>query len=139
MDESATTISALLQEFGTRLNELEEKQRLLKDRILLIGNNLISTKEEYEKKDFELRKKLSDIDTELKSIKQFNKRVIYEMENFARKEEFTILERQFRMFQPIEFARIKDIKRIVYQELLELQKNPPVNTKKDKDIKNKEN
>ena len=36
-------INALLSEFGTRLNEVEEKQRLIKDRILLIGENLIST------------------------------------------------------------------------------------------------
>ena len=38
-------INSLLAEFGTRLNEIEEKQRLVRDRALLIGENLISTKE----------------------------------------------------------------------------------------------
>jgi hypothetical protein len=45
--------TALLSEFGTRLNEVEEKQRLIKDRILLVGENLISTKERIEKQDLE--------------------------------------------------------------------------------------
>jgi hypothetical protein len=132
MDESVTTISALLQEFGTRLNELEEKQRLLKDRVLLIGNNLIYSKEDFEKKDLEFRKKISDLENEIKSIKQLNKRIIYEMENFARKEEVTILERQFKIFQPIEFVRISDLKKSINQELNNL-------VKENKDIKNKNN
>lgn len=130
MDESVTTISALLQEFGTRLNELEEKQRLLKDRVLLIGNNLIYSKEDFEKKDLEFRKKIGDFDTELKSIKQLNKRIVYEMENLARKEQVTILERQFKIFEPIEFARIEDVRAIVNQELKNIL---------GKDINNKKN
>jgi len=134
MDESVTTISALLQEFGTRLNELEEKQRLLKDRVLLIGNNLIYSKEDFEKKDLEFRKKISELDGELKSIKQLNKRMIYELENFARKEEFSILERQFKMFQPLEFARMDDVKKIVSQEI-----NKTINKEENKSIKNKDN
>ncbi len=132
MDESVTTISALLQEFGTRLNELEEKQRLLKDRVLLIGNNLIYSKEDFEKKDLEFRKKISDLENEIKSIKQLNKRIIYEMENFARKEEVTILERQFKIFQPVEFVRINDLKKALAQELNNL-------VKENKGIKNKDN
>lgn len=122
MDESVTTISALLQEFGTRLNELEEKQRLLKDRLLLIGSNLLSSKEDFDKKDLDFRKRLSDFETEIKSLKQINKRVVNELENFARKEEFGILERQFKIFQPIQFARIEDVRRIVQEELRDLKK-----------------
>jgi len=132
MDESVTTISALLQEFGTRLNELEEKQRLLKDRVLLIGNNLIYSKEDFEKKDLEFRKKISDLENEIRSLKQLNKRIVYEMENFARKEEVSILERQFKIFQPIEFVRINDLKKAMNQELNNL-------VKENKGIKNKDN
>ena len=55
-------VAGLLSEFGTRLNELEEKQRLLKDRTLLIGENLISTKEDFEKDIFDLKKQINNID-----------------------------------------------------------------------------
>ncbi|MFA5258690.1 MAG: hypothetical protein WC979_05135 [Candidatus Pacearchaeota archaeon] len=122
MDESQESISALLSEFGTRLNEVEEKQRLIKDRVLLIGENLVSTKEQYEKELGNFRKQISEITTDLKGIKQLNKRIVNELENYARKTEVEIIERQIRMFQPLEFARIKDIQRIVQKEVDNLKK-----------------
>ena len=109
--------TALLSEFGTRLNEVEEKQRLIKDRLLLIGENLISTKEEVEKQNSEFRREIKQTDFELKTIKQLTKRIINELQNFARKSEVEILERQSKIFGPLEFARYEDIENIVKQEL----------------------
>lgn len=110
-------LNNLLTDLGTRINEVEEKQRLLKDRLLLIGENLISSKEELDKQNFEFKKQLKQIDTDIKDIKQLNKRMVYEIGNFARKSEVEILERQLKMFSPLEFARIKDVKDIVKKEL----------------------
>jgi len=110
-------MAGFFAEIGTRLNEIEEKQRLLKDRVLLIGENLISTKEEIEKQNLEFKKQIKQMDFELKSLKQLNKRIVEEMDNLARKTELEILERQFKMFQPLELARIKDIKDIIKKEL----------------------
>lgn len=128
MDEQFQTqqdpINALLSEFGTRLNETEEKQRLIKDRILLIGENLISTKEDSLKQDSEIKKQIKQINSEVDSLKQLITRIINEMPNFARKIELEILERQMKMFQPLEFARIQDVKKIVQDEIKKLnQKN----------------
>lgn len=122
MDESQESISALLSEFGTRLNEVEEKQRLIKDRVLLIGENLVSTKEQYEKELGNFRKQISEITTDLKGIKQLNKRIVNELENYARITEVEVVERQIRMFQPLEFARIQDVQRIVQKEVNNLKK-----------------
>ena len=110
-------INSLLSEFGTRLNEVEEKQRLIKDRLLLIGENLISTKEEVEKQNSEIKKEISQISSELKTIKQLTRRVINELQNFARKSEVEILERQSKIFEPLEFARYKDIEKLIKQEI----------------------
>lgn len=123
MEEQQEPISALLAEFGTRLNEIEEKQRLVKDRILLIGENLVSTKEDYDKQILEFKRQINELILEVKSIKQLNKRIIGEMDNFARKTELEIIERQIKMFQPLEFARIKDIKKIIQEELAKTKNN----------------
>jgi len=114
--------TALLSEFGTRLNEVEEKQRLIKDRILLIGENLISTKEDIEKQNSEVKKEISQMGSELKTIKQLTKRIINELQNFARKSEVEILERQSKIFEPLEFARYKDIEKLVKQEIKKQKK-----------------
>ena len=41
-------ITPLLSEFNTKLRDIEEKQRLLKERVLLIGQNLVESKETIE-------------------------------------------------------------------------------------------
>ena len=109
--------NAFLTEIGTRLNEIEEKQRLIKDRILLVGENLISTKEEQNTENFQLKEKLKQQEQQIKELIQINKRIVYEFENIAKKSELQILQKQFKMFEPLEIARIKDVKKIVQEEL----------------------
>ena len=109
--------NALLTEFSTRLNEIEEKQRLIKDRVLLIGENLISTKEELDKETSEFKNQIKQIDFELKSLKQLVERITNELGNFARKSELEILDRQIKMFKPLKPVRAEDVKRIVREEM----------------------
>jgi len=109
--------TALLSEFGTRLTEIEEKQRLIKDRLLLIGENLISTKEDIEKQNLEFKKQIKQNEFEIKTLKQLTKRIVDELSNFSRKPELEILQRQFKIFEPLKLARIQDIQAIVKEEL----------------------
>ncbi len=120
-EQQQDPISALLSEFGTRLSEIEEKQRLIKDRILLIGENLISTKEEYNKEISDFKKQINQINFDLKTLKQTTRRIIEELENFARKTELEILERQMIMFQPLKFATISDVEKIVREKIKEMK------------------
>lgn len=121
--------SSLLAEFGTRLNELEEKQRLLRDRALLIGENLIAIKENSEKENWELKKQINQVNIEIKNLKQLVNRIVNEFSDLARKSELEILERQAKMFQPLELARIKDIESIIEKKL----KNMKIDLRKIED------
>ena len=123
-------LNALLAEFNTRLNELEEKQRLIKDRTLLIGENLISTKEEFSKQSSDTNNQLKQIRYELDSLKKIITRILEETDEFARKSELEILQRQAKIFQPLEFARIQDVEKIVEEKINKLNRS--------KDIKNKD-
>ncbi len=116
-NQTIDPVSSLLAEFEIRLNEVEEKQRLLRDRSLLIGDNLISTKKENDKEIFEIKKELNKINSEIKDIKQIVKRIVNEIGNLSRRSELEIIKKQYEMFTPLEFARIKDVKRIIREEL----------------------
>ena len=111
------SISSLLSEFATRLNEVEEKQRLLRDRTMLIGENMIDMRADQEKEEFEIKKKINDLDFEIKSIKQTMQKIINELSNFARKSELEIIKRQWEIFQPLQLARIKDVEEIIDAKL----------------------
>lgn len=119
---SINPVNALLAEFGTRLNEVEEKHRLIRDRALLIGENLISIKEDLEKQNIEIKKQINEINKEVKELKKLVNRIINEAPNFARKAELDTLQNQAKIFQPLEFARIKDVEQMINKKLKELKK-----------------
>ena len=108
-EEQIDPINSLLVEFGTKLNEIEEKQRLVRDRALLIGENLISTKEDFDNESFKLKNQINKMSYEIKTLKQLVHRIVNEIPNLARKSELEILENQSKIFQPLELARIKDV------------------------------
>lgn len=88
-------------ETSSKIRDLEEKQRVLKDRLLLIGQNLIETKEKTTEDLLEIKKDLEIIKQTMERVKAFLETVSGEFSKFARKEDLEILSKQARMFQPL--------------------------------------
>lgn len=96
---------------NSKIRDIEEKQNLLKDRLLLIGQNLIETKEEHGDKITELKKDVETIKDEIEKMKSFLETISDEMSKFARKSDVDILAKQAKMFQPLDFVRKSELKR----------------------------
>ena len=99
--EPEADVTSLLSEFNTKLRDIEERQKLIKDRVLLIGENLVSGKEESIKEISELKVKTENLEKEMERLKETISSLIEEVQNFARKSEVEILKRQFKMFEPL--------------------------------------
>jgi hypothetical protein len=117
IQKGGENFNSYLNDLGIKISELEEKERLLKDRLLLVGNNLISTKEDNQKQFLEFKKQFKDFEIELKELKQLNQRILSEMGNFARKNELEIVKRQMKMFEPLEYVRLSDLDNILKEGL----------------------
>ena len=100
-----------LSNFNVRFRDLEEKNKLLKDRLLLIGQNLIETKEKTAEDILEIKRELEVIKKNMERLVSFLETASEEFSKFARKEDLEILSRQARMFQPL-FSRKKDLKKL---------------------------
>lgn len=100
MDENYPEQTQYFSDINTRLRDVEEKQRLLKDRTLLIGQNLIDEKGSTFEEIQEMKKSLLVLKEENLRMKSFIQRMADQMSELARKEEFMILQRQFDMFKP---------------------------------------
>jgi seryl-tRNA synthetase len=122
VEEQAQDFSALFTEFNTILRDLEEKQDILKDRTLLIGRNLIQTKEESEGKFSEIRKDIESLRQDINSIKTAMETVSSQIQNFARKDELATLYRHAKIFDPLKFATIEDVEKIIKQKLVDTKK-----------------
>ena len=86
-------------DINTRLRDIEEKQRLLKDRILLISQTLIDEKDKTFEDSREIKKAVMNLQHENSQLKSFVKRLSELTEKTARKEELMILQRQFDLFR----------------------------------------
>jgi len=99
-----------LSNFSTKLRDLEEKQRMVKDRLMLIGQNLVETKEKTSSDILEIKKDIEIIKAAVERLVAFLETASDEFSKFARKEDLEILSKQAKMFQPLEFITKKDLK-----------------------------
>ncbi len=98
---------------GASTRELEEKIRVLRDRVILFGKNLVETKKELREEIIELRKDLETMKEDIKKLVRFLETASAEFSKFARKEEVETLIKQAKMFQPLEFVRRDELKELL--------------------------
>src|SRR3972149_3002022 len=109
MVEIQSSGGPFLSDISVRFRDLEERNKMLKDRLLLIGQNLIETKEKTSSDILEIKQELEVIKKNMERLVSFLETASTEFLKFARKEDFEILSKQAKMFQPLEFVRKKDL------------------------------
>ncbi len=108
VEEQANYATQSFSETNSKMKDLEEKQRILRDRLLLIGQNLIESKEETNQKILEIKKDIDIIKQNIERTTSFLETASSEFSKFARKEDLEILSKQAKMFQPLKFVRKKE-------------------------------
>lgn len=92
-------------EINTKIRDLEEKQRILKDRLLLIGQNLIEIKEKNTQDILEIKKDIQVIKQNMERMTSFLETISGEFSKFAKKEDLEILSKQAKMFKPLKLIK----------------------------------
>ena len=112
MDESETT-APFLSEINTRLRDIEEKNKLVRERVLLLGKNLLSTKSELENEVTQISSDNREIKNEIEKLKKISFALANEISKFAKRDEMYIIEKMLKDFQPLEFMRRKDVEELI--------------------------
>lgn len=81
-------------DLSSKVRDLEEKIRLLKDRVILVGQTLIDERERTVKDNAEMKKMLIKTNEENARIKEILERITEQLNNVSRKEELLIIQRQ---------------------------------------------
>jgi hypothetical protein len=95
-----------------KIISIEEKQRIQKDQILLLGQNLIEVKEKTNAKIMEIKKDIELLKQNVERMSSFLESISGEFSKFAKKEDLEILTKQAKMFQPLDFVRKKDLENL---------------------------
>ncbi len=83
-----------------RVRDIEERQRLLKERVILIGENVIADREDTLEQIQLLKKIVMEMKEEQIRMKEFLQRLALQSAELARKEELMIVQRQLNMLTP---------------------------------------
>jgi len=106
-------------DFGVinKLSDIEEKQKILKERATAFGESFVKNKDETGQELMRIKNDLKSIKFEIEKIKGVVDHLLEDSGNFARKEELNSLQRVFKIFEPLKFLGEEDVKRIVKEEL----------------------
>ncbi len=107
-EETNPYAGQVLGETNARIRNLEEKQRILKERLLLIGQNLIEMKERTNEKTLEIKKDIEILKQNMERMVSFLESASTEFSKFAKKEDLEILYKQAKMFKPLKFTTRED-------------------------------
>ncbi len=84
---------------NTRIKDLEEKNRLLRDKMLLISDSFVKEREKNFKEIQELKRTVEILRMDNSRMKEMLSRVGEIVDKSARKEDLAILQRQFDLFR----------------------------------------
>ncbi len=103
----------ILFDVTSRVRGLEGKYNLLRDRVLIINNNML---EEYKR----VSSGIKAIDTDLKILKddmfkfrESMKHLLKEMDFLARKEDVQFLEKYINLWNPLKFMTQEDVLKLI--------------------------
>lgn len=107
----------LLTDFNTRLRDITERNRLVRERVLLLGQNLISSKQESEESLKKIRKENNEINSKIENLEKISNSLLTEFNKFVKRDEMVLVERMLKDFQPLEFMRKKDVEEMIDQKI----------------------
>ena len=110
-------IQFLLSDFNTRLRDVDERNRIIRERVLLLGKNLISSRQDLEDDIKELKRENQEITRDLEKIKKIASSLLSESNKFVKREEMVLVERMLKDFQPLEYLRRQDIEELIEEKI----------------------
>jgi len=93
-ENSSFGSNSAFSDVNTRLRDLEEKNRLVKDRVLIMGKNLVEERETSFSILQELKSEVLKLKEENNRIKEALSNITEHLNRTARKEDFEIIQRQ---------------------------------------------
>ena len=103
-------------DFFSRMRSLEGKYNLLRDRALIINQNMIT---QYQRTNAEIKaieEDIQEVKHTLFQIKETLKHLVREMEGFSRKEDMKVLEKYINLWNPMNFVSAEEVERIIAEK-----------------------
>jgi len=110
---ATNSLSALLSDFGTRVNDMEERLKLMRDRLTILDQTFLKQNQRLVKEVKDINQDISKLRDHIDKIESAVRHVISESQEFAHKEEVAFVEKFIKNWEPMNFATIDDVKEMI--------------------------
>ncbi len=121
--QQATSEQDFLVDVGGRVRTLEGKYNLLRDRVLVVNQNMVT---EYKKTLIELKalnNDVKEVKTDIFRLKEALKHLVKELEYFARKEDVKVLEKYINLWNPMHFMTEQEVVQLLSRHQLKQEES----------------
>ena len=125
-----SSLSAMLSSFSTRMNDLEERHSLLTEKMTVISQTFLNNAQRFTKELSIVSEEISALRQEIDKIKEITQTLLEQSSEFVRKQEIQNVEKYMQTWEPMHYATIEDVKKMISEAL----KNKKASSK-DKIIK----
>mgnify|MGYP000512916008 CR=1 FL=1 len=116
MPTEEEAISSFFAEFSQRLADLEENLRLLKEKFFVTTRTFLKANERLGQEVLQLKEKLSSMKDELDRTRAALEHIIRESASFVRREEFRMIEKRLKLFDPLKFVTEEELKKLLKKQ-----------------------
>jgi len=118
--------NAVLSNFSTKIKDLEERQTLLKEKSLLLGQSFLKQEEDMTKDMSEVKDEVKELRLDIERLKEGVQHLSQESENFSRREELRRVEKYMKIWEPLKFVKVDEVKKLINEALenFEEKSNP---------------
>jgi hypothetical protein len=109
----ASALSAMLSDINTRINDIEEKQNILTEKISLLSQTLLNTAQRLNKDNQIANEDLSAMKQALQKMRDTTNMMIEQSADYVRRGEVQMLDKYMKNWQPMKFATIEDVKKMI--------------------------
>lgn len=103
----------IILDINARLREVEGKYNMLRDRALIINQNMIQQYKKTHSEINQINSDIKEIKIDLFRIKEAMRHLIKEMEYFAKKEDVRVLEKYITFWNPMKLTTEADVIKIL--------------------------
>jgi len=116
-EEETNSIAGILTDINTKINDLDERNNIIKEKITLINQTFLKQNDRSNREFVSVKEELSNLRLEIDRLKEGVQHIISESLNFARKEELKTLEHYAKIFEPLKFVKNEEVRQIIKEEL----------------------
>ena len=101
------------QDSSERVRILESRYNLMRERLLLINQNMI---DEYKKISEDIKiieSELKELKKDMFEIKEVLHKIVYELQFFAKKDTLKVLEKYINMWNPLSFVTEEEVLNLI--------------------------